>query len=958
MLIVKRIFSWLFIIFLIGIGACKAIEPVTQTEEKKLKKFEAISENDIIQGVTFADLQNDERVVTGILPNGMTYYIMKNAKPENRAELRLVVKAGSIDEDYNQKGLAHFIEHMAFNGTKNFSKNELVDYLESVGSQFGADINAYTSFDETVYKLQVRTDDEDQLKTGFLVLSDWSSGLTFDEEEIEKERGVVISEWRTRLSAAQRMQNEYLPILLKGSRYAERLPIGDPEIIQTADPATIKQFYYQWYRPDLMAVVAVGDFNVNLIEDYISEYFSDVPKAINPRKKKSFNIGQHENTLIKICTDPEAPHTEIRVVNKMAQDIVRTTGDFRQNLISDLFVEMMSARYGELAQTEKAPFLYAGCFKGKNIGPMDAYSSFAFSKDGGAVTALKSIIRENKRVKIHGFTESELTRSKANMMRAAKLAFLEKDKSDSGGLAKLYIQNFLNASPYLSQESFYDLVKKYLPTIKLAEVNSKSNWFKDSNRVVIITGPEKDGVQMPSNRAVLEAFEDVEAEKIEAYIDEMSDEDILELKPSPAEIISSDVDEATGIENYVLGNGARVVIKPTDFSNNEILFRAIAKGGSDCFDSDVAISASHVPWIIEDSGLANFSANELKKKLTGKNIEITPYVGLLNRGLSGECGVEEAQLMAQLIYLYFSDVREDSVAFTSFKNKMVSYYGNLLSDPSYFFHNSVARISTGGNTRRMVPTAEQMEKLDMKVAFGAFRSMFRDPSEFTFVFSGNIHEQTKDVLLAFINAIPSGQFDETPVENWSFIPEAGEHVWTKGEAPKTYIDVKYYVKEDKIDLVFKEDLAAFRRLAEIKLRESLREDNGGVYGVGTYASDKLLPEGYYLFGYSFNADPGMAQELITAADDVMKELSQVEASQVDLNKVVEISRQKFSKAIKENKYWRRKVVECVTEGFPFSVLTKRHLEERLSRLTPNRMREIGHSIYNNSRTVSFRQNPE
>ncbi len=952
-------FIGLFALAMLVLASCKSIEPIIDNKKEDNKtKYEALDINDMTHAIMFQELKNDDRVITGKLPNGVTYYIMPNQKPENRAELRLVVKAGSIDEDNDQLGLAHFIEHMAFNGTRNFEKNELVNYLESVGSEFGPDLNAYTSFDETVYMLQVRTDVEAQLQKGFLVLSDWASGLSFDPEEIEKERGVVISEWRTRLSASQRMQQEYLPVLLKGSRYARRLPIGDPSIIENADYQTIKRFYYDWYRPELMAVIAVGDFNPNLIEDYISEHFEKVPKAIQPRTKRSYNIGNHDETLVKVCADPEATMTQVRVINKMPEKVVANVDDFKERVTNSLFIRLMNERLKELSRSEQAPFIFGSSYYGRDIGPMDTYSSFAVCKEGGALEALGSLVRENLRIKKFGFTEAELERAKASMISNAETVLIEGDKVESSKLARQYLKHFLEESPYLSPKAYHDLVQKYVPIIDLESINKRSSWFTDENRVVIITAPENKDVSLPGNNDVLTVFEAVSQEKLDDYSEIIQEGPLLDLDLREAEIEHLQVDTLMGIESIMLKTGRRVFIKQTDFNNDEVNLKVLIQGGSSSVEEENSMAAKHAAWVINDSGLGIFTSQDLNKKLAGKKVRASAFVSYANHGVSGSSGSEESETLAQMAHLFLADSRKDTSAFNSLIEKLSAYYSNLMSDPSYYFYNEVIKISSGGNEHLLVPNSEQIQMLDFGNVHETYRKMFCAMEPTDFILVGNIDGPGRDVFLKYFSALPPVSQVRSEAKTLNFFPAPGEYVWKKGQAPKSYIECQYHCTDSLMSPARLEDIKLLKRVVDIKLREALREDQGGVYGVSTFIKSKSLPDARYIFGFRFICAPEKVDELLEVAKEVLSNLAKVPCEDGTLKKVIEIERQRYDKVSQSNQYWLEAIGDAIHEGLDFSWFSKDVLEGRLSEFDKTNLIELARQSFETSELVVFIQNPE
>jgi zinc protease len=936
---------------------CKVIEPVVE-EDRKKKKYVAISENDVMQSLAFGQVTNDKDVFTGKLQNGLTYYILPNSKPENRAELRLVVKAGSIDEDSDQLGLAHFIEHMAFNGTRNFKKNELVDYLESVGSKFGPDLNAYTSFDETVYMLQVRTDDAEQLRKGMMVLSDWASGLSFDPEEVEKERGVVVSEWRSGLSPARRMQNEYLPVLLKGSRYAERLPIGDPEIVQNASLETIKRFYYNWYRPDLMAVVIVGDVNINLIEDDINTFFGGMPKAINPRRQMEYRIPTHEQTLVKVCSDKEAPFTQVQVVHKMPEFKMRDVGDFIERMKASLVTSMINERLVELTKKAEAPLIYGSSSKGRYIGPMDAFTLFGMTPEGGALTGLEAILKEVERAKKFGFLETELQRAKQKILVDAERVIKEADKTESSKLAGRLVNHFLTNEPYPSARGYYELVTKYVPNIRLNEVNALPGyWAKEENRVVIITGPEKEGKELPQVRQIRETLAKSMDEDLEAYTEEIDDRPLVSLPLSEARIERMVNDSATGVESWTLENGARLHFKTTDFNNDQIVFQALAKGGHSFFPDESYFSAVMSGEVVRESGLGGFDALSLSKKLAAKRVSVSAFIRDYSHGIKGESTVKDVDALADLIYLHFEDIREDSIAFEAYRNRMIGIYANLKADPRYYFGNEIQRVIYNDHPRRKFPSKEDIESLDLGMALKAFDQLFDAASDFDFVFVGNLTETEKRLLASRIGQIKG---DGTSVERMDLgidLPSSMDTSWNRGAAPKTYVHLAFSgMRPDEINSEM--GLRGYRDILNIKLRERLREDKGGVYGVRVGLGLPKRPEPRYDLSISFNTDPGLADSLIGEVRDVMFKLLNEGPSESDLNKVKEIKRQEYIKGFQENGFWLSQVSRALEEGEPLENINMAYKESLLGMITYENVLKWAQEIDNEARKVVLVQHPE
>src|SRR5687768_10355241 len=521
----------------------------------------------------------DPRITIGTLPNGLRYYIRRNQAPRNRAELRLVVKAGSVLEDENQRGLAHMVEHMAFNGSKNFPGNRIVAFMQAIGMRFGAHVNAHTGFDETVFQLQIPTDNPAVIDRSFLVMEDWAQNVTFDSDEIDKERGVVLEEWRLGLGADSRMRDEQLPVLLKGSRYAERMPIGTPEILRSFRPEALKKFYTDWYRPDLMAVIAVGDFEPAAIEAMIKTHFAAIPARLDARPKPTFDVPGHPGTLYVVSTDPEANVTLVNVTATMKERDQTTVGAYRQSLVERLFAGILSNRFNELSKSADPPFLAAETGRQLFIGPTEATSLTALVTENGIERGLTAMFAETERVRQFGFTGGELDREKANMRLFLERASIEEATWESGRLADEYGRNFLKDEPIPGIGYEYALHQRFVPEITLAEVNALAkDWMLDRDRVVSIMAPRKPGVTMPNETRLAAAIDAGSKAALKAYVDTASNQPLLAPPlPAPGKVVRTTARAELGITEWELSNGARVVLRPTTFKQDEILFRAVSQ---------------------------------------------------------------------------------------------------------------------------------------------------------------------------------------------------------------------------------------------------------------------------------------------------------------------------------------------------------------------------------------------
>ncbi len=858
-----------------------------------------------------ANIPIDERVRMGSLANGLKYYIQQNAKPENRAELRLAVAAGSMQEDDDQLGLAHFVEHMAFNGSTNFEKNELVDYLESVGAKFGPDLNAYTSFDETVYMLQIRTDDQEQMLKGLLVLEDWAGGVAFDDEEIDKERGVVESEWRTRLSPDQRMQQKYFPVMYKDSRYAERLPIGDPDIINNASYETVKRFYKDWYRPDLMAVVAVGDFDMDQMEAEIKARFSKLENPATPRAKENYTVPPHPETLVSICSDKEAPFTRVRVEYKHKSQEMTDLNGFRKQMTHNLYNSMLNARLDELAQSPEPPFTFSYAGFGKDVGDISTYTAYAFVPEGGAQKGLNAVLTENERVLQHGFTATELERAKLKIIKSVERGVKEMDKTESRRLIQKYVYHFLKNNPIPSPKQQLSLYQEHLPGIELSEVNALAKeWIIEENRVVVVTGPEKEGVALPTEQEVLSILNTVAQQDVAAYVDQVSDEPLLATALTPVVIEEEKALTEIDATELRLANGVRVILKATDFKNDEIIMRSFSPGGTSLYPDADYQSASNAASIINESGIGTFELTQLQKKLAGKKVGVGPSIGSLYEYMNGSCSPEDLQTLFELTYLYFTAPRKDEQVFQSYVTKQKSIYKNLFSNPQYYFSDQTYKIKYDNHPRMGWPTAEKLDQISLDRVMEIYKDRYADASDFTFFFVGNFDLETMKPLLAtYLGNLPSTDREETWKDlDIDLIPGSIKKDLTKGAAPKALIDITYHGDYEGESIEDQMKFYMMIDLLSIKMRESMREDKGGVYGVRVNGNISKYPEAKYAINISFNSEPDKAEELIKTAMNDLEEVRKNGATEKDLTKVRETLTQGRTKALKENKWWMNKMV--------------------------------------------------
>lgn len=861
----------------------------------------------------------DPKVKIGKLSNGMTYYIRQNKKPENRLELRLVVNAGSILEDEDQKGLAHFTEHMAFNGSKHFEKNELVSYLQSVGVKFGGDLNAYTSFDETVYMLPIPCDNPEIVEKGFLVLEDWASGLKLDHEEIDKERGVVLEEWRLGRGADQRMLEKNLPVIYKGSRYAERLPIGSEEVLKNFKYDVIKRFYKDWYRPDLMAVVAVGDMPVAELEKKVKDHFGHIEPVKNPRKRETYAVPDHKETYVTIASDKEASFTQVSVYYKKDTKAALRLKDFRSGLVEDLYATMLSERLNELRQKAQPPFIYAATrYGGTWARTKDAYQSFALVGETGVEEGLRAVLSENERVRRHGFTASELARAKTRLLTRLEKSFKEKDKTESERYVNGYVNHFLEEQPIAGIEYQFEFANKYLQGIGLEEVNNLAReWITDESRVVVIAAPEKEGVQLPSEEQLRAVFKEVEQAEIAPYQDAVVAESLMEKKPVKGKVSASTLHFENGmnVTELLLSNGIKVVLKPTDFKNDEVLMSAYSKGGQSLVADADHFSAFYAAQIIGESGVSSFSKTDLGKMLTGKVVSIRPYIGMYGEGLSGSAAPKDLEELLQLVHLNFTAPRQDREAYESYINKNKALYANLATNPNFYFNDQVIKTMAQFHPRAGgYPTSEELDLVDFDKMHQIFRERFADAADFTFFFVGNFREkELRPLLETYLGSLPTKRSKES-FKDLGIRPPKGvvKKDLFKGEDQKSIVAIRF-TGEASYDEKTAYQLKTFADILKIKLVERLREDEGGVYGVSAYARMSKEPYESYSIDINFPCGPENVASLKKAAFAEVAKIIAEGPTTEDVKKIKETQRREREVKLKENGFWLRALQDAYTE---------------------------------------------
>ncbi len=847
----------------------------------------------------------DNEVKTGKLSNGFQYYIRRNVEPKDRVTMYLATKVGSILETEEQVGLAHFLEHMNFNGLKHFPKNELVNYLQKAGVRFGSDLNAYTGFDQTVYQLPIPSDDPELLKNGLQVMRDWAQDALLNEEEIDKERGIVLEEMRGGRGASQRMRDKYLPIMLNNSRYSNRLPIGTEANIKGFPYASLRSFHKDWYRPDLQAIIIVGDIDVAAMESEIKRLFSDLKTPANAPKREEYQVPLLDANQFIAVTDPEMTYTVGQLTIKHKEQKVKTVRDFRANLLKSVYNDMLNARLGELAQSANPPFIQASVGIGGFIGGLDAYNAVFVAKPGAFETGFKALARELERVERHGFTESEFKRAITTIRKGTEMAYVERDKKKSDSYVNSYLNHYLEDSPALSNEDSYSLYKQLLPTLTLHEVNKLGKqYYVDNNRDMIIMAPENEKANLPDEQQVKTWFKDIEGEQIAAYDDKVSDLPMLAKEPVAGSISASKDIAAVASKELTLSNGVRVVLKPTTFKNDEILISAYSPGGTSLYSDSDYFTASQAADLVNSSGIGQLNTIELQKYLTGKNLNISPYISERAEGISGHSDKEGLKTAFEMIYGYFTAPRIEDDAFQSTITKTLSMIANRASNPNFVFSQAVMQSLYNGNIRRTPISEDDVKKIDQARALEIYKDRFADASDFTFTIVGSFtEEEIKPYLEQYLAALPASKRKEEAKDLGIYEPKKGfEKVVHKGQEEKAtavlsfYGDYSYNEQENL-------NMDALESVLTIKLLERLREEESGVYGTSARASTSKYPKNRFSFTVSFGTAVDKYQALIASTLDEISKVKKNGPLEEDLAKFKIEQKRQLELSLKENRFW-------------------------------------------------------
>jgi len=907
----------------------------------------------------------DKDVRIGKLENGLTYYIRKNNLPEHQANFYIVQKVGSILEEENQRGLAHFLEHMAFNGTKSFPNDNtgkgIIPYLETIGVKFGQNLNAGTSFDYTIYNINaVPTARKAALDSCLLVLHDWSSFLLLRDKDIEKERKVIHEEWRTRQDMSMRMLGILLPKIYEGSKYADRLPIGKMEIVDNFQPKALRDYYHEWYRPDLQGIIIVGDVDVDKTEQQIKEMFADIKKPVNPAERVYAQVPDTVEPIVSIATDKENPSSNVLVFYKrniIAADKKVNMDYLVYDFMNSMIEKMLSNRLQEMIQKENPPFAYAQVSSGSYLisKTKDAMQLIAVSNPNASDKAIETIIREANRVKEFGFTAGEYERAKADYLSKLEQLYKERDKQRNGYYIDQYTNHFLENEPIPSIADKYNTMQQVVSYIPLANINQLAKgMITDKNRVVAIMGSEKEKYSSESDIKAL--IKKVDSEKLTAYVDNAVKEPLMATLPAKGKIVKEEQNQ--GVTVWTLSNGAKVVVKPTTFKDDEVLISGFAFGGSSVIDSkyvpEIKVMGKMLESILGESalsagGLGKLSKPDLQKVLSGKNVGMNFSLDDYNVEISGKSNVKDLESVMQLFYLNFTSVRKDSIAYASFAARNKGVLSNLGSNPILAFTDSLMSAMYKNNPRGRFITAKDIETADYATMLKLYKQSFANAGNFVFTIVGNVKsDELKALVEQYIASLPStsakSKFNANvmPPRKGTF----SNNFVRALETPKATTAIVYSGKLD-YTLQNKIQLDALKQILDIILTDKIREKLGGTYGVKVAAEQEKTPEDGFNMQLVFDTDPSRRVELVNSINEVIADIQKVGPSDVNVQKVKEFTTKQHADDLKKNEY----VLDVLNNQYRFSADFDTNYQQYVNQLSVESLKTFAKKLFGQNNRI-------
>ena len=902
-------------------------------------------------------IQIDPRIKTGMFPNGMTYYILKNAKPEKQAHFRLVVKTGSIDEDADQNGLAHFCEHMAFNGTKNFPKNDLLDVLQKYGIRFGADINASTGFDKTMYELPIPIDNDKLLQDAFKILEDWAHNVSYVDSMIESERGVIVAEWRQRNNAQQRLFLQHSPILFAGSKFAGKNAIGDTNTLWHFPYSAIRRYYHDWYRPDQMAIIAVGDFDVDKIEALIKQHFASIPKVTSPRKKEESKIPVEGGVTVSIASDKELPYEVTSIYTKLPEYNKTDWASYRESLKRQLFDYMFGVRIAEISSAENPPFMQGGGGESQFLGDIRVFNLVSVTKPGNFKTGFEGILTEAMRVKQHGFKADEFEEAKTEILAGYEKMYNERATRTHSSYVSEMTRNFTDNESMPGTVLEYSFTMDILKQITLEEVNDLANlYLKKSNTIIQVSVPEKEGQVKPTEQEVLALFNASFDKKVAPYEGVKITKPLFDKQVTPGKIVEEKELKNIDTKYLKLSNGVQVYLKPTKFKDEQVMFYAHSPGGLSMLEDVDYISGVYATTAVTEAGLADHNIKVFRKLLTGKNVGITPIIDEYSEGFQGSSTWKDIETLFQLTHLYFKYPRTDKSTFKSYIQKNRPALENRGSSQDQVFRDSVTAILGGYNLRKMPMTAEKLDQADFDAAMDIYKERFADASDFTFVFVGDFkYDEMKPFIEKYLGSLPALNRNEKPKDIGIRYPaKPVESRFKKGKEDRSHVRLSITGKmewsEENNHL-----LETLVDVLDIRLIKLIREEKSGVYSPGVWHQIRKFPEPEYVINVDFVTDPKRVDELIGDTRDLMKELTDKEDTETT-EKALKAQQNQFEKGIKENNFWMSNIADCIEKDEPFDSII--NYEKLVKKTTPADIKAAAKKYFKLDRMTKVVADPE
>jgi len=886
-------------------------------------------------------INNDPNVKIGKLANGLTYYIRENSKPENRAEFWLVVNAGSMQENEDQLGLAHFVEHMGFNGIKGWPGNKLTDELQKIGVSFGGGINAYTSFDETVYTLTMPTDNPKNIEMAMGILKGWANDFLLDNKEIEEERGIIIEEYRLGLGADDRMRKKWFPVLFNGSRYAERYPIGTLEVLENFKPKTLKDFYYDWYRPDLQAIVVVGDVNAAEIEKMIQAKFGKMKPKKNPREKIIYPVEPAKEPVAVVATDKEAGVNTVFTVRLFPHFVMKTVGDYKTKMTHELFNLMYSGRLEEMMQNPNTPFIGAHVGYGDFIGNSDAYFAQAIAKENQINESLKVLMQEDYRVLQHGFLESEFKRAKEELLYQYEIAANEIDKTESRNFAGEYKSHYLRKDPIPGAKRVFNYAKKYLDEISLEEVNALAKqWITKDNIAVVVTAPEKEGVIVPTEAELLSIVKDASLANVEPYIDTYKEQEMVDVESlQRGQIVSENLIHEVGVTEITLSNGITVWLKKTDFKNDEILFRSVSKGGMSLYDEADLASGLLAAGFVDRAGISDIDFISLTKKMKGKQAGLTPDISIFSEELTGSSTPKDLEFFFQYLHAFFASPRYDPTVYELVTKETTEGLKMIDAIPMYRALKNIMKVIIQDDFysphrfASLTYTGDFINTADYDRAFEIYKERFANPADFIFAFVGNFDEKImRDFLELYLGSL------HTSPERDAINPDV-----TKGFPAATINEDIFIGTEEQsfVGIAFQKEfiwteenktiLRALKDALDIELIAEIREKMSGVYSPMLILTWNQVPRPEYMMMIFFGCNPNNTDNLTNAAFKILREMQQNGPSEETMTKVKQQLLKHHETHLKTNEYWQNVLTNMWIQDDDITTIPA--FEDRINNLT-------------------------